>query len=193
MSISVRRTSWLLQVWHSLALRRLAFATRMLQRFSRFVSRLRANVSCVLACLLRSSRCAKRSEEAHNPSRPRLSPPRSSHRSHTKQLRLNHRHQSARNLSHSNSGEATSERRTSRRRHLQVHRTSYLETLQRMVKYEGSRCFYKGLPPRIINNGVYSCLIMCAISAVSQFAAIGVCYFQVWLRDCQARERPARV
>jgi solute carrier family 25 protein 44 len=54
----------------------------------------------------------------------------------------------------------------------QVHRTSYWETLRRMIKFERTRVFYKGLAPRLINNGVYSCLIMIGYETVKRFSVL---------------------
>lgn len=60
----------------------------------------------------------------------------------------------------------------SRYRRLQVHRTSYWETARRMIKYEGTRVFTKGLPPRLINNAIYSCLIMIGYETVKRFSVL---------------------
>uniref|UniRef100_F1L6P2 Solute carrier family 25 member 44 n=1 Tax=Ascaris suum TaxID=6253 RepID=F1L6P2_ASCSU len=55
---------------------------------------------------------------------------------------------------------------------VQVHRTSYAETIRRLMKYEGTRVFTKGLPPRIINNGIYSCLIMLGYETVKKLCVL---------------------
>ncbi|CEF65635.2 Solute carrier family 25 member 44 [Strongyloides ratti] len=52
---------------------------------------------------------------------------------------------------------------------IQVHRTTYLETLQRIIKYEGLSVFSKGLIPRMINNGIYSLFIMLGYERVKQW------------------------
>uniref|UniRef100_A0A1I8AUR2 Solute carrier family 25 member 44 n=1 Tax=Steinernema glaseri TaxID=37863 RepID=A0A1I8AUR2_9BILA len=51
---------------------------------------------------------------------------------------------------------------------IQVHRTTYYETLRRLLKFEGLRVFTKGLAPRMINNGIYSCLIMLGYETVKK-------------------------
>ncbi|TKR59920.1 hypothetical protein L596_029527 [Steinernema carpocapsae] len=51
---------------------------------------------------------------------------------------------------------------------IQVHRTTYYETMRRLVKFEGLRVFTKGLAPRMINNGIYSCLIMLGYETVKK-------------------------
>jgi len=51
---------------------------------------------------------------------------------------------------------------------IQVHRTGYVETFRRLIKYEGARVFTKGLAPRMINNGIYSFLIMLGYEAVKR-------------------------
>lgn len=43
---------------------------------------------------------------------------------------------------------------------IQVHRTSYLDTIKRLYMFEGVLIFTKGLAPRILSNSIYSCLIM---------------------------------
>lgn len=51
---------------------------------------------------------------------------------------------------------------------LQVHRTGYAETIRRLWKYEGSRVFTKGLAPRVLNNALYSMLIMLGYETVKK-------------------------
>ncbi|CAJ0955027.1 unnamed protein product, partial [Mesorhabditis belari] len=51
---------------------------------------------------------------------------------------------------------------------LQVHRTSYTETLRRLWKFEGTRVFSKGLAPRVLNNALYSMLIMLGYETVKK-------------------------
>ncbi|VDM41503.1 unnamed protein product [Toxocara canis] len=55
---------------------------------------------------------------------------------------------------------------------VQVHRTTYADTIRRLMLYEGVRVFTKGLPPRIINNGVYSCLIMLGYETVKKLCVL---------------------
>lgn len=49
-----------------------------------------------------------------------------------------------------------------------MHRTNFIETVNRLVKYEGYSVLTKGLAPRIINNGIYSCLIMIGYETVKR-------------------------
>ena len=58
----------------------------------------------------------------------------------------------------------------------QVHRTSYFETARRIYKFEGSDIFTKGLLPRMINNGIYSCLIMIGYETVKRFTAFLIAF-----------------
>ncbi|GMT08092.1 hypothetical protein PENTCL1PPCAC_30266 [Pristionchus entomophagus] len=51
---------------------------------------------------------------------------------------------------------------------LQVHRTSYRETVRRLIKYEGRRVFTQGLAPRVVNNALYSCLVMLGYETVKK-------------------------
>uniref|UniRef100_A0A914Z5M6 Uncharacterized protein n=1 Tax=Panagrolaimus superbus TaxID=310955 RepID=A0A914Z5M6_9BILA len=53
---------------------------------------------------------------------------------------------------------------------VQVHRTGYVETVRRLMLFEGARVFTKGLAPRVINNGIYSCLIMLGYESVKRIA-----------------------
>jgi solute carrier family 25 protein 44 len=53
---------------------------------------------------------------------------------------------------------------------IQVHRTGYVETFRRLYAYEGVRVFTKGLAPRVINNGIYSFLIMLGYESVKRIA-----------------------
>ncbi|KAI6183195.1 hypothetical protein M3Y97_00462700 [Aphelenchoides bicaudatus] len=55
---------------------------------------------------------------------------------------------------------------------IQVHRTTYLETIRRMIKFEGMGVFTKGLPPRIISNSIYSFLIMIGYETVKRLAIL---------------------
>lgn len=49
-----------------------------------------------------------------------------------------------------------------------MHRTNFFETVNRLIKYEGLYVFTKGLAPRMINNGIYSCLIMIGYETVKR-------------------------
>lgn len=55
---------------------------------------------------------------------------------------------------------------------LQVHRTSYRETLYRLWKYEKASVFTKGLAPRMVNNALYSSLVMLAYESVKRFSVL---------------------
>ncbi|CAI4222422.1 unnamed protein product [Auanema sp. JU1783] len=55
---------------------------------------------------------------------------------------------------------------------LQVHRTTYAETISRLWKYEGHRIFTKGLAPRIVNNSLYSCLVMLSYETVKKLCVL---------------------
>ncbi|PAV86377.1 hypothetical protein WR25_22350 [Diploscapter pachys] len=55
---------------------------------------------------------------------------------------------------------------------LQVHRTTYIETISRLWKYEKKHIFTKGLAPRILNNSLYSCLVMLAYESVKRFSVL---------------------
>ncbi|KAI6222761.1 hypothetical protein M3Y95_00928000 [Aphelenchoides besseyi] len=55
---------------------------------------------------------------------------------------------------------------------IQVHRTSYWETMRRMVKFEGTRVFSKGLLPRMISNAIYSCMIMIGYETVKRASVL---------------------
>uniref|UniRef100_A0A0K0F939 Solute carrier family 25 member 44 (inferred by orthology to a human protein) n=1 Tax=Strongyloides venezuelensis TaxID=75913 RepID=A0A0K0F939_STRVS len=55
---------------------------------------------------------------------------------------------------------------------IQVHRTTYLETLRRLIKYEGLSVFSKGLIPRMINNGIYSLFIMLGYETAKKFCVL---------------------
>ncbi|CAB3406982.1 unnamed protein product, partial [Caenorhabditis bovis] len=50
---------------------------------------------------------------------------------------------------------------------LQVHRTTYRETIIRLWKYEKAQVFTKGLAPRCVNNALYSSLVMLAYESMS--------------------------
>lgn len=54
----------------------------------------------------------------------------------------------------------------------QVHRTSLAETIRRLIRYEGTGIFTKGLAPRVINNGIYSCLIMLGYETVKKLCVL---------------------
>lgn len=41
-----------------------------------------------------------------------------------------------------------------------------------MAKFEGTRVFTKGLPPRLISNAIYSCLIMIGYETVKRIAVL---------------------
>uniref|UniRef100_A0A914UMF0 Solute carrier family 25 member 44 n=2 Tax=Plectus sambesii TaxID=2011161 RepID=A0A914UMF0_9BILA len=55
---------------------------------------------------------------------------------------------------------------------IQVHRTSYTETLRRMWRYEGKRALTKGLIPRMISNGTYSCAVMLGYESVKKICVL---------------------
>ncbi|KAF8366704.1 hypothetical protein PRIPAC_84533 [Pristionchus pacificus] len=55
---------------------------------------------------------------------------------------------------------------------LQVHRTSYRETVRRLIKYEGRRVFTTGLAPRVVNNALYSCLVMLGYETVKKYCVL---------------------
>ncbi|GMT29116.1 hypothetical protein PFISCL1PPCAC_20413 [Pristionchus fissidentatus] len=55
---------------------------------------------------------------------------------------------------------------------LQVHRTSYRETVRRLIKYEGMRVFTQGLAPRVVNNALYSCLVMLGYETVKKMCVL---------------------
>ncbi|KHJ75750.1 hypothetical protein OESDEN_24634 [Oesophagostomum dentatum] len=55
---------------------------------------------------------------------------------------------------------------------LQVHRTSYADTIRRLWKYEGSKVFTKGLAPRVVSNAMYSSLVMLAYETVKKFSVL---------------------
>ncbi|KAK0426698.1 hypothetical protein QR680_009852 [Steinernema hermaphroditum] len=55
---------------------------------------------------------------------------------------------------------------------LQVHRTSYKETLDRMIRNEGMTIFTKGLPPRLLSNSIYSCVVMVGYEIVKRFCVL---------------------
>lgn len=55
---------------------------------------------------------------------------------------------------------------------LQVHRTTYRETIVRLWKYEKSQVFTKGLAPRMVNNALYSSLVMLAYESVKRFSVL---------------------
>ncbi|CAD5212156.1 unnamed protein product [Bursaphelenchus xylophilus] len=55
---------------------------------------------------------------------------------------------------------------------IQVHRTNYWDTIRRMYRYEGAAVFTKGLPPRLINSGIYSCLIMIGYETVKRHCVL---------------------
>jgi solute carrier family 25 protein 44 len=54
------------------------------------------------------------------------------------------------------------------RARLQVHRTNYRETLERMLRNEGLALFTKGLAPRLINNSTFSCIVMVGYEVVKR-------------------------
>ncbi|CAD5207691.1 unnamed protein product [Bursaphelenchus okinawaensis] len=55
---------------------------------------------------------------------------------------------------------------------IQVHRTNYWDTIRRMYKYEGVHVFTKGLAPRLVNNSIYSCLIMLGYETVKRHCVL---------------------
>lgn len=55
---------------------------------------------------------------------------------------------------------------------LQVHRTNYTETITRLWKYEGVNVFTKGLAPRVLNNSLYSCLVMLSYETVKKLCVL---------------------
>lgn len=55
---------------------------------------------------------------------------------------------------------------------LQVHRTDYGETLSRMIRNEGWSLLWKGLPPRLISNSIYSGVVMVGYEMVKRFSIL---------------------
>ncbi|CAD5233997.1 unnamed protein product [Bursaphelenchus xylophilus] len=55
---------------------------------------------------------------------------------------------------------------------LQVHRSSYKETFERLIRNEGWTIFTKGLPPRLISNSIYSCVVMVGYEVVKRFCVL---------------------
>ncbi|KAK6729729.1 hypothetical protein RB195_006654 [Necator americanus] len=55
---------------------------------------------------------------------------------------------------------------------LQVHRTSYRDTLARMIRNEQHHIFTKGLTPRLISNSIYSCIVMVGYEIVKRFCVL---------------------
>ncbi|CAD5229851.1 unnamed protein product [Bursaphelenchus okinawaensis] len=55
---------------------------------------------------------------------------------------------------------------------LQVHRSDYKETFDRIVRNEGWTVFTKGLPPRLISNSIYSCVVMVGYEVVKRFCVL---------------------
>ncbi|KAJ1367377.1 hypothetical protein KIN20_028277, partial [Parelaphostrongylus tenuis] len=55
---------------------------------------------------------------------------------------------------------------------LQVHRTTYTETIRRLWKYERSRVLTKGLAPRVVSNALYSSLVMVAYETVKKLCVL---------------------
>lgn len=47
-----------------------------------------------------------------------------------------------------------------------------METFRKLRKQEGLKVFTKGLTPRIINNGVYSCLVMLGYETVKKLCVL---------------------
>ncbi|CAJ0592600.1 unnamed protein product [Cylicocyclus nassatus] len=55
---------------------------------------------------------------------------------------------------------------------LQVHRTSYADTIRRLWRYEGSKVFTKGLAPRVVSNAIYSSFVMLAYETVKKISVL---------------------
>jgi len=55
---------------------------------------------------------------------------------------------------------------------LQVHRTDYRDTIARMARNEGWTVFTKGLPPRLLSNSIYSCVVMVGYEIVKRFCVL---------------------
>lgn len=53
-----------------------------------------------------------------------------------------------------------------------MHRTTYAETLERLVRNEGLSVLHKGLPPRLISNSIYSCVVMVGYELVKRFCVL---------------------
>uniref|UniRef100_A0A914ULW5 Solute carrier family 25 member 44 n=1 Tax=Plectus sambesii TaxID=2011161 RepID=A0A914ULW5_9BILA len=51
---------------------------------------------------------------------------------------------------------------------IQVHRTTYRDTLALMMNEEGLHVFTKGLWPRIVSNSIYSCIVMIGYELVKR-------------------------
>ncbi|CAI4222392.1 unnamed protein product [Auanema sp. JU1783] len=54
----------------------------------------------------------------------------------------------------------------------QVHRTTYVETISRMWRNEGASIFWKGLPPRLISNSLYSGVVMAGYEIVKRLCVL---------------------
>ncbi|WKX91775.1 hypothetical protein Q1695_010087 [Nippostrongylus brasiliensis] len=55
---------------------------------------------------------------------------------------------------------------------LQVHRTSYMDTWERMLRNEKHHMFTKGLAPRLLSNSTYSCVVMVGYEIVKRFCVL---------------------
>ncbi|TKR59969.1 hypothetical protein L596_029571 [Steinernema carpocapsae] len=55
---------------------------------------------------------------------------------------------------------------------LQVHRTTYGETLARLIRNEGWTVFTKGLPPRLVSNSIYTGVVMVGYEIVKRFCVL---------------------
>ncbi|KJH51184.1 26S proteasome subunit P45 family protein [Dictyocaulus viviparus] len=55
---------------------------------------------------------------------------------------------------------------------IQVHRTSYLDTLSRLMKYERYAVFTKGLTPRLVSNSIYTCVVMVGYEIVKRLCVL---------------------
>lgn len=55
---------------------------------------------------------------------------------------------------------------------VQVHRTSYMDTLARIIRNEKRHIFTKGLAPRLLSNSIYSCVVMVGYEIVKRFCVL---------------------
>ncbi|CAD6184133.1 unnamed protein product [Caenorhabditis auriculariae] len=55
---------------------------------------------------------------------------------------------------------------------VQVHRTSYSQTLSKMLREEGFSIFTKGLPPRLLSNSIYTCVVMVGYEVVKRLCVL---------------------
>ncbi|CAD5214366.1 unnamed protein product [Bursaphelenchus okinawaensis] len=55
---------------------------------------------------------------------------------------------------------------------IQIHRGTYLDTFKRIIKEEGFNVFTKGLLPRVVHRGIFTCLIMIGYEAVKRISVL---------------------